>query len=165
MPCAKSVRHSPLYTPAHLALTDFRIYNHSLCKLSSAEEALEILRTDHTVSLIISDIVMGGMNGYDFCAMLKQTLEYSHIPVILLTAKQTAEDQVVDYKMGADAYLTKPFDIQVLDAMIANLLQKQQKQTIDYRHQLVFDVKEMNQRYPLAYRLYDAGERSYPPYL
>lgn len=111
---------------------------------SSAEEALEILSTDHTVSLIISDIVMGGMNGYDFCAMLKQTLEYSHIPVVLLTAKQTAEDQVVGYKMGADAYLTKPFDIQVLDAMIANLLQKQQKQTIDYRHQLVFDVKEMN---------------------
>lgn len=111
---------------------------------SSAEEALEILRTDHTVSLIISDIVMGGMNGYDFCAMLKQTLEYSHIPVVLLTAKQTAEDQVVGYKMGADAYLTKPFDIQVLDAMIANLLQKQQKQTIDYRHQLVFDVKDMN---------------------
>ena len=111
---------------------------------SSAEAALEILRTDHTVSLIISDIVMDGMNGYDFCAILKQTLEYSHLPVILLTAKQTAEDQVVGYKMGADAYLTKPFDIQVLDAMIANLLQKQQKQTIDYRHQLVFDVKEMN---------------------
>lgn len=111
---------------------------------SSAEEALEILKTDHTISLIVSDIVMGEMNGYDFCAMLKQTLEYSHIPVVLLTAKQTAEDQVVGYKMGADAYLTKPFDIQVLDAMIANLLQKQQKQTIDYRHQLVFNVKEMD---------------------
>ncbi len=111
---------------------------------SSAEEALKILQTDHTISLIISDIVMDGMNGYDFCAILKQTLEYSHLPVILLTAKQTAEDQVVGYKIGADAYLTKPFDIQVLDAMIANLLQKQLKQTIDYRHQLVFDVKEMN---------------------
>lgn len=119
-------------------------HTYRVATASSAEEALKILQTDRTISLIISDIVMDGMNGYDFCAILKQTLEYSHLPVILLTAKQTAEDQVVGYKMGADAYLTKPFDIQVLDAMIANLLQKQQKQTIDYRHQLVFDVKEMN---------------------
>lgn len=119
-------------------------HTYRVATASSAEEALKILQTDHTISLIISDIVMDGMNGYDFCAILKQTLEYSHLPVILLTAKQTAEDQIVGYKIGADAYLTKPFDIQVLDAIIANLLQKQQKQTIDYRHQLVFDVKEMN---------------------
>ncbi len=111
---------------------------------SSAEQALEILKNSHDISLIVSDIVMDGMNGYDFCAVVKQTLEYSHIPVILLTAKQASEDQVVGYKMGADAYLTKPFDIQVLDAMIDNLLQKQKKQTIDYRRQLIFNVKEMN---------------------
>ncbi len=110
----------------------------------SAEQALEILHEDHTVSLLVSDVVMDGMSGYDLCATIKQTLEYSHIPVILLTAKQTATDQVTGYEMGADAYLTKPFDISVLDAMIANLLLKQERQTIDYRHQLVFDVKEMN---------------------
>lgn len=111
---------------------------------TSAELALDLLHTDHTVSLLISDVVMDGMSGYDLCATVKQTLEYSHIPVVLLTAKQAATDQVTGYEMGADAYLTKPFDISVLDAMIANLLQKQERQTIDYRHQLVFDVKEMN---------------------
>ncbi len=111
---------------------------------TSAEQALDLLHTDHTVSLIVSDVVMDGMSGYDLCATIKQTIEYSHIPVVLLTAKQAATDQVTGYEMGADAYLTKPFDISVLDAMIANLLLKQERQTIDYRHQLVFDVKEMN---------------------
>ncbi len=111
---------------------------------TSAEQALDTLHADHTISLVVSDVVMDGISGYDLCATIKQTLEFSHIPVVLLTAKQAATDQVTGYEMGADAYLTKPFDLHVLDARIANLLLKQERQTIDYRHQLVFNLKEMD---------------------
>lgn len=88
--------------------------------------------------------MMPGMNGYDFCAHIKNTLEYCHIPVILLTAKQTSADKITGYEVGADAYITKPFDMKVLDAMIAGQLRRVERTGSDYRRQMVFNPGELN---------------------
>ena len=110
----------------------------------SAEEAIAQLKENNGVKIILSDIMMPGMNGYDFCAWIKENIEYCHIPVVLITAKQTSADKITGYEVGADAYLTKPFDVNVLDAIICGLLRKVEKAGSDYRKQLVFNPGELN---------------------
>lgn len=79
----------------------------------NGEKALQILRNE-TVSIVVSDIMMPVMDGLELCRRIKHDLQLSHIPVILLTAK-TAEDSVMEgYETGADDYLTKPFNIDML---------------------------------------------------
>ncbi|HDR68536.1 MAG TPA: response regulator, partial [Bacteroidaceae bacterium] len=73
--------------------------------------------------VIISDILMPKMDGYTLCAKIKSTLEISHIPVILLTSKSADEDQRTGLEIGADAYITKPFNLKLLEARIKNLIQ------------------------------------------
>ena len=72
--------------------------------------------------LVICDIMMPRMDGFEFCRLLKSDIQISHIPVILLTARDNPESQQAGYKLGADFYLSKPFDDDVLLAIIRNLL-------------------------------------------
>ena len=117
---------------------------YNVIAVGSAEEAKVQLKENKGVKIILSDIMMPGMNGYDFCAWIKENIEYCHIPVVLITAKQTSADKITGYEVGADAYLTKPFDVNVLDAIICGLLRKVEKAGADYRKQLVFNPGELN---------------------
>lgn len=92
----------------------------------NAEKALEILK-DETVNLIVSDVMMPGMDGFEFTRLLKSNIEYSHIPVIILTAKVTVQAKVEGLETGADAYIEKPFSVEVLLAQVSNLLQGREK--------------------------------------
>lgn len=107
----------------------------------SAEEAIEIL-SGNPVDVVVTDVMMPGMNGMDLCSYIKEHIEYSHIPVILLTAKKDDDSSIEGYRHGADGYLTKPCNFAVLSAMISNLMRKREKQIADLRTQLVFDVKD-----------------------
>ena len=118
--------------------------SYSVITAPSADDALPILRKKEGIRLVLSDIMMPGMNGYDFCARIKNDIETCHIPVILLTAKQTSADKITGYEVGADAYITKPFDMNVLDAMIAGQLRRVERTGSDYRRQLVFNPGELN---------------------
>ena len=91
----------------------------------NGREALEILR-DANVNLIVSDIMMPEMDGFEFTKRVKTDIEYSHIPVILLTAKVNVQSKVQGLETGADAYVEKPFSLEVLMAQIANLLQNRE---------------------------------------
>ncbi len=73
--------------------------------------------------LVISDILMPQINGISLCKSLKSDIRTSHIPIILLTAKTSLRDQIEGTEIGADAYLTKPFNIQFLLAKINQLIQ------------------------------------------
>lgn len=89
-------------------------------------KALEILREEN-VNLIVSDIMMPGMDGLELTNRIKLDIEFSHIPVILLTAKVNVESKVQGFETGADAYIDKPFSLEVLMAQIANLLKNREK--------------------------------------
>lgn len=91
-----------------------------------AESALKTTREEEP-SLILSDVVMPGMSGYELCKEIKQDIQLCHIPVILVTAKTTPENQVEGLNSGADAYVTKPFTPKVLLAMINSLLTNREK--------------------------------------
>ena len=73
--------------------------------------------------LIISDVAMPEMDGYQLVEAVKQDVEISHIPIILLTARAASEDRIDGLRIGADAYLTKPFNHNELLARVANLLE------------------------------------------
>lgn len=89
---------------------------------SNGQQGLELAQ-EGGIDLIISDIMMPGMDGYELCHRIKTNMETSHIPIILLTAKTENEDVVTGYKSGAEAYITKPFDPQILELQINNILQ------------------------------------------
>jgi signal transduction histidine kinase/DNA-binding response OmpR family regulator/ligand-binding sensor domain-containing protein len=72
--------------------------------------------------LVVSDVMMPEMDGYTLCARLKGNINTNHIPVVLLTAKGRDEDKVEGIELGADAYISKPFNMEVLRSTIANLL-------------------------------------------
>ena len=84
--------------------------------------ALEILKKE-PIDLVISDVMMPEMDGYKLCAHIKSDLATSHIPVVLLTAKNNINAKITGLEMGADVYLEKPFSLEFLYLQIKNLLQ------------------------------------------
>lgn len=84
----------------------------------SAEEALEALQSGIIPSVIILDIMMDGMDGYDFCKLIRQKEEWKIIPIIFLSAKSEEFDKVLGLELGGDDYLTKPFSIKELTSRI-----------------------------------------------
>lgn len=94
-------------------------------KASNGREALELLGNQE-VNVIVSDVMMPEIDGLELCHKVKSDLNYSHIPVILLTAKTTLESKVEGMENGADAYIEKPFLIQQVRLQINNLLKLRQ---------------------------------------
>jgi DNA-binding response OmpR family regulator len=91
-----------------------------------ADSAYTLIK-EEAVDVLISDVVMPGKTGYELCRQIKENIQISHIPVILLTAKATVEDQVEGLGCGADAYVTKPFEPPYLLALIGSQLKNREK--------------------------------------
>ncbi|MBQ8046884.1 MAG: response regulator [Prevotella sp.] len=91
---------------------------------TNGRDALDLTRAEQ-VQMVVSDVMMPEMDGYELCRILKGDVLTSHIPVILLTAKTEQEDVVKGYECGAEAYVSKPFDPQILDLQMKNILQYQ----------------------------------------
>ncbi|HMH24048.1 MAG TPA: response regulator [Puia sp.] len=94
---------------------------YTVLKKENGQEALQVLATE-AIQLVISDVMMPVMDGFELCKIIKSNFEYSHIPVILLTAKNTIRSKVQGLELGADAYIEKPFSKDHLLAQIASLL-------------------------------------------
>jgi signal transduction histidine kinase/ligand-binding sensor domain-containing protein/AraC-like DNA-binding protein len=95
--------------------------NYHILKAKNGQEAIDTLGNQN-VQLIISDVMMPVMDGFELCKRIKKNLAHSHIPVILLTAKTTLQSKIEGLDIGADAYLEKPFSPEHLRVQIANLL-------------------------------------------
>ncbi|WP_281756181.1 hybrid sensor histidine kinase/response regulator transcription factor [Neptunitalea chrysea] len=95
-------------------------YNVIVC--CNGQEALEQTLL-HSPDLVISDVMMPELTGAEFCKSLRNEVSISHIPVILLTGRTSDQARLEGYESGADAYLVKPFDIQVLRMRIEKLLE------------------------------------------
>ena len=100
-----------------------RILNsrYTICKAATGREALTILMNE-AVQLVVSDVMMPEMDGFELCRQIKSNFEHSHIPVVLLTAKNTIQAKVEGLELGADAYIEKPFSKEHLLAQMASLL-------------------------------------------
>jgi signal transduction histidine kinase/DNA-binding response OmpR family regulator len=98
-------------------------------KVFQARDGVEGLQMakENNPDMILTDIQMPNMNGYDFCKEIRRNFDTSHIPVVMLTANDTTDNQIEGLSTGADAYLTKPFDIKLLDTVINTLLDNRRK--------------------------------------
>jgi DNA-binding response OmpR family regulator len=92
----------------------------------NGKEALEVLDNNY-VNLVVSDLMMPVMGGFELCRIIKSDLNYSHVPVVLLTAKTNMQSKIEGLELGADAYIDKPFSVEYLLANIANLIQNREK--------------------------------------
>lgn len=95
---------------------------YQICQAENGEEALNVME-NHEVDIVISDIMMPVMDGLQLCHKIKTDIRYSHIPVILLTARTTDEHILEGLKDGADEYITKPFNMDILLLRINKILE------------------------------------------
>ncbi|MFV0417475.1 MAG: two-component regulator propeller domain-containing protein [Dysgonomonas sp.] len=96
-----------------------------ILKSTNGKEALEILSKDN-IDVIVSDIMMPVMDGLQLSKAIKSDINFSHIPVILLTAKTTMDSKIEGLEYGADVYIEKPFSVKYLHKQIENLLKLKQ---------------------------------------
>lgn len=108
------------YIRKHLAM-NFRVI-----EAADGEQALA-LSLQSMPDLVLSDIMMPKMNGYDLCKQLKTNPQTSHIPVLLLTAKSSYTEKLEGLELGADDYLNKPFDVKELTLRMRNLIDSRRK--------------------------------------
>ena len=105
-------------------------------------EALEVLRNNR-IDLVISDIMMPVMNGWELCKAIKEDMELSHIPVIFLTAKNDLDSKINGLKIGAEAYVEKPFSFNYLKNQIVSLLENRQKEREAFSKRPFFPTNNM----------------------
>jgi len=114
---------------------DFQVY--------MTHETTEALQVFDTIvpDLILCDVMMENSNGIDFCKQLKQDLQHKHIPIILLTAAHSMETKLAGLQSGADDYITKPFEAEVLLAKITTLLKSRENLKDYFFHQVTADAR------------------------
>ena len=97
---------------------------------------------EEPVDMVISDVMMPVMDGMTLCREIKENLKYSHIPVILLTAKTALQSKIEGWKTGADEYIEKPFSMDYLKARISNLMENRRKIRESYKNspELAYDT-------------------------
>ncbi len=106
---------------------------------SNGVEALALVE-ENPVDIIVSDIIMPEMDGLELCQRIKNNLNTSHIAVLLLTAKNSVNDRIDSYNAGAEGYLSKPFDLKVLEAKIRSLIRNRQKQTDQFKKNVELNI-------------------------
>ncbi|WP_163175198.1 hybrid sensor histidine kinase/response regulator transcription factor [Bacteroides sp. 51] len=99
---------------------------YTVLKAYNGKEALDILGRDD-IDLIVSDAMMPVMGGFELCRQIKTNINWSHIPVIILTAKTTEEDKIQGLEYGADDYITKPFNFNILKLRINKFVEWTEK--------------------------------------
>lgn len=99
------------------------LYN--IIQAANGQEAVDMIKNSR-IDLVVSDIMMPLMDGCELCNFIKTNVEYSHIPVLLLTAVVGVETRIETLKSGADGYIEKPFEMELLKANIANLFKNRE---------------------------------------
>ncbi|RYY56552.1 MAG: response regulator transcription factor, partial [Chitinophagaceae bacterium] len=107
-------------------ISRFLSEKYTILTATDGQKALAIVN-DETVHLIISDVMMPVIDGFQLCRRLKENVETSHIPIILLTAKNTLQSRIEGLELGADVYMEKPFSPEHLQVQIASLLKNRNK--------------------------------------
>lgn len=103
------------------------LYNdYNVVKINNPLDCIDKM-IEYMPDLVISDVMMPEMDGFELCKLIKEDVRFSHIPVILLTAKATKNSHIEGYEIGADDYIYKPFEEEILKARIKSLISKIEK--------------------------------------
>ena len=109
---------------------------------SDGAAALDILQREQ-VNLIISDVMMPGIDGFELCRRVKSDITLSHIPIILLTARTTDVSRIEGLQLGADDYLTKPFNVEVLRLRVNKFIDWEQNNHKLFRQKMNIEPSEI----------------------
>lgn len=123
-------------------LKDNLFQHYQILEASNGEEALKKIQKI-VPDLIISDIMMPGIDGIELCRRVKTDRTICHIPLILLTAKSSEQQQMKGIETGADDYITKPFNFQLLEAKIANIINIRRNLRHLFRNKLQIEPHEI----------------------
>ena len=111
---------------------------------NSAEEALQMHLADY--NLLLLDVMMGEMNGFKMALLLRKNEKLKHIPIIFLTAKDTEDDKLMGFNIGADDYISKPFSIREVIARVKAVLrrsaEKETPEILQFEHLYIDPVKK-----------------------
>lgn len=107
----------------------FESEGYSVVTAERGEAALEACR-HQLPNVIVLDIMLPDMDGYDVCRQLRNTLRTSHIPVIFLTQKDERSDKIKGLELGADDYITKPFDVEELNLRVRNAMARSRVESL-----------------------------------
>lgn len=114
---------------------------YKILQASNGKEGLA-LALYHIPDLVISDLLMPHMDGASLCREIKTNIKTSHVPVILLTAKTSEEDQLQGIDSGCNLYIHKPFNLEILISSIHNLLQERERLQKHYRKKITVNTSE-----------------------
>lgn len=103
---------------------------------SDGEQALKQLQDNDNIDLVVSDVTMPKMDGLELCRYVKTNLRWSHIPVILLTGRTSEEMEMEGLKLGADDYITKPFNVEMLRLRVKKLIEKKENRQKQFREKI-----------------------------
>ena len=117
---------------------------YQVCAYTNGQELLDD-KENTSFDLILSDVMMPVLNGYELCGRIKENSQTCHLPVILLTAKIMEEDEIEGLEHGADAYIRKPFSQDLLLARIRNLIKNRQRITATFIHNPDVNIAEVIQ--------------------
>jgi len=130
--------------------TDVRNYikgyldkEYRLMEAKDGEEGLQ-LSFEQIPDLIISDVMMPKLDGFQLCEKIKTDDRTSHIPLILLTAKASGQDKIEGLETGADDYIMKPFDAKELQVRVKNLIEQRKKIIKHFKKQDLFELSNLN---------------------
>lgn len=116
--------------------------HYNIFKATNGKEALDILNNKQ-IDAIITDIAMPVMDGLQLCKEIKSNIAYSHIPVILLTAKTNLQSKIEGLDAGADAYVEKPFSMEHILAQLSNLLANRNKLKEAFIHSPLVKIRSI----------------------
>jgi len=103
---------------------------------SNGEVALERLEENDNIDLVVSDVNMPKMDGLELCKRIKTDLRWSHIPVILLTGRRGDQVEVEGLRLGADDYITKPFNVEMLRLRVKKFIEKRENRQRQFREKM-----------------------------
>ena len=109
----------------------------------NGQEALSLFYENPDVNLLILDVMMPQINGYDLCSIIR---EKSKVPILILTAKSEEEDEIKSFEVGANEYISKPFSLTVLLARVKNILNNVRPDNISTEDSIVFQELKIDKQ-------------------
>ncbi|MEA5593564.1 response regulator transcription factor [Rivularia sp. UHCC 0363] len=129
-----------------LSISDYlELSGYKVMTANDGQEGL-IMVDKHHPDLIVTDIIMPRMNGYELVRQVRQKAQFRLLPVILLTARTQTQERILGYQSGCDLYLPKPFELEELAAAIGNLLERSRIIQSEYQLSLQKKLKKADSR-------------------